>query len=90
MAVDPQYTSRSGASTVLKIAQTLCRIVGVSAPLIRARFPDRAALLAVLTAAESVCDLLPAAMSEQAAADAADAGTFDPTDATLIPGQDTL
>lgn len=90
MAVDPQYTSRSGASTFLRLAQGLCIVVSVAAPKIRARFPDRPALLAVLTVAEGVCELLPAAMSEQAAADAADLPVFDPSDATLIPGQDTL
>ncbi len=90
MPVDPQYTSRSGASTFLKIAQTLCRLVNISAPLIRARFSDRTALLAALTAAEAVCELLPAALSEQAAADAEELGTFDPSDATLLPGQSTL
>jgi hypothetical protein len=90
MPLDPQYTSRSGASSLLKIAATLCRLVGISAPLIRARFPERAALLALLSATEAVCGLLPAAMSEQSEANAADVGTFDPGDATLIPGQDTL
>lgn len=90
MPVDPQYTSRSGATTLLRLAQGLCLIVSVSAPKIRARFPTRTALLALLAATEVLCDLLPAAMSEQAAADAADAGTFDPSDATLVPGQDTL
>lgn len=88
MPVQAQYNSRAGASKLLLIAGTLCRLVNLSAPIIRARYPDRTALLAVLTAAEGVCELLPAAQMEQAAADALDPAVFDPADATVIPGQD--
>lgn len=90
MPVDPAFTSRSGATSFMKFAQTMCRIVTTFAGTIRLRYPDRTALLAVLTAAELVCELLPAAQAEQVAADALDAPAFDPADATLIPGQDTL
>jgi hypothetical protein len=65
----------------------MCRIVTALGPTIRARYPDRTALLAALTAAESLCPLLGDAISEAAVLDAADY-TFDPSDATVIPGQD--
>lgn len=87
MPVKAQYHSRSGASKFITIAQTLCRIVSISAPTIRGRFPDRPALLAVLTAAEGVCELLPAAMDEQVTMDASGLPAFDPGDAAVIPGQ---
>lgn len=89
MPVQAQYTARSGSGNFLKFAQTMCRIVQGSASLIRLRFPNRVALLAVLTAAEAVCDLLPAAMAEQAQADAMPQADFYPVSASPIPGQDT-
>jgi len=86
MPVSPENTARSGGGQFLKFAQTMCRLVNVSAPLIRARYADRPALLAALSAAEGVCELLPAAVSEQIEMDAV--GTvFDPADGDLIPGQ---
>ena len=88
MAVNPLHNSRPGNTQFLKFAQVLCRLTNVAAPAIRARFPDRTALLAVLTAAETVCSLLPEAMAEQALADAMEAADFDPSDGTTIPGQD--
>ncbi len=86
MPVDPSTTARSGASKFLILAQGLCRLVALSAPLIQARYPERTALQAVLTAAQGVCALLPAAQAEQAAADA-EGFVRDPADATVIPGQ---
>ena len=88
MPVLPQNNSRSGASQFLKFAATMCRLVNLSAPIIRAAFPTRTALLAVLTAAEEVCALLPAAQNEAAAADALPPEDFDPADDTILPGQD--
>jgi hypothetical protein len=88
MPVNPQFNSRPGNTQFLKFAQVMCRLVNVAAPAIRARYPDREALLAVLTAAETVCTLLPEALSEQALADAMDAAAFDPGDGVVIPGQD--
>lgn len=87
MPVSPEFTSRSGGSQFLKFAQTMCRIVNALSATIRARYPDRPALLAVLSAAEALCPLLPAAIQEQIAADNADV-VFDPADGTQIPGQD--
>lgn len=90
MPVEPQYNSRSGGSQFLKFAQTMCRLVNVAAPTIRAVFPTRTALLAVLTAAEEVCSLLPAAMAEAAAADALPSDEFYPPQDEPIPGQPTV
>ena len=87
MPVAPQFNSRSGMNKFLLLAQTLCRLVNLSSGVIRARYPDRTALLAVLTAAEGVCALLPAALSEQATEDALSSEQFNPGDATVIPGQ---
>lgn len=87
MPVQPQFNTRSGATQFLRFAQTMCRLVNVAAPIIRARFPDRTALLAALTAAEAVCELLPAAVAEQAAADAMTPEAFDPPPEDLFPGQ---
>lgn len=87
MPVLPQFNTRSGEKQILKLAQTLCRVVSVSEPVIRAKFPDRTALLAVLDAALAFCALLPAAQAEQAAADAMDPADFDPADGTPFPGQ---
>lgn len=87
MPVNPALTSRSGMTQFMKFAQTLCRLVNLSAPVIRIRYADRTALLAVLTAAESVCDLLPAALAEQAAEDELSPAAFDPADGTPFPGE---
>lgn len=86
MPVDASRTAKSGASSLLKNAQALCRIVNVSAPIIRQRYPSRVDLLAILTAAEAVCSLLPAAQSEAVAADAA-TYDFDIADGDPIPGE---
>lgn len=88
MPVQAEFNSRSGGNRIMQLAQTMCRVVRVSAPIVRARYSGRPALLALLDATEAVCDLLPAAQMEQAAADALDAAAFDPLDATVIPGQD--
>lgn len=87
MPVQAQYNARSGGNRFLALANTMCRLVRASAPIIRLRYADRTALLATLTAAEAVCDLLPAAMDEAAIADAMPPEVFDPSDATIIPGQ---
>lgn len=87
MPVNPALNSRSGMNKFLLLANTCCRLVNLSAPTIRARYADRPALLAALTAAEAMCDLLPAAMSEQATEDAMSPAAFDPSDETVIPGQ---
>lgn len=88
MPVSPQFTARSGASQFMKFAQVMCRLTNVAASTIRARYPDRPALLLVLLAAEDVCGLLPAAMAEQVEMDAPSV-TFDPADTELLPGQHT-
>lgn len=88
MPVQAQYNARSGGNKFLLLANTMCRLVRLSGPVIRVRYSDRTALLAVLTAAESLCDLLPAAMDEQAIADAMPNSQFDPADEVVIPGQD--
>ena len=89
MPVKPQYNSRSGGNQFLKFAQTMCRLVNVAAPTIRAVYPTRTALLAVLTAAESVCEILPAALAEAADADAIPSNKFYPPSGEPIPGQPT-
>jgi hypothetical protein len=90
MPVQAQYNSRSGANKFLLLAQGLCRLVNIAAPTIQGRYPDRPALQAVLVAAQGVCALLPAAMDEKAIADSMDPAAFDPSDATVIPGQDAV
>lgn len=77
--------SRSGGKRVLALASTMCRVVRVGAPAIRATYPSSTALLAVLTAAETLCDLLPAASAEMIALDAV-GFTFDPADSDPLPG----
>jgi len=88
MPVQPQYSARPGEKALLSAAQVLCRIVTAFAPIIRAKFPTREALLALLDATEAVCALLPAAQSEQAAADALPPEDFYPSELDPIPGQD--
>jgi len=90
MPVQPQYNSRSGGNQFLKFAQTMCRLVNTAAPTIRAVFPTRTALLALLTAAEEVCALLPAALAEAAEADAFPSNEFYPPQNEPIPGQPTV
>lgn len=87
MPVAAEYNLRSGGNKFLLLAQTMCRLTNAAAPLIRAKYSDRPALLAVLTAAESVCAILPAAQAEQAEMDAMPSGNFDPIDEALRPGQ---
>lgn len=87
MPVKPLFNSRSGATQFVNAAKVLCRITTTLAPAIRGRYPDRTALLAVLTAAEGVCALLPAAMDEQVTMDTPPE-TFFIADAATIPGQD--
>ncbi len=89
MPNDPAFSLRSGMNKLLILARALCVLVSASAATIRARYADRTALLALLTAAEGVCALLPAALSEQAAADNLPADDFYIDDADPIPGQDT-
>jgi len=89
MVVAAEFNLRSGGNKLLLLAATLCRLTNASAPLIRAHYADRPALLALLTAAQSVCDLLPAAQSEQATMDAMSGSAFDPADETVLPGQTT-
>lgn len=86
MPVNPATTSKSGMNSFMAAAKVLCRLVGLFGPTIRARFPDRTALLAVLTAAEGVCTLLPAAVMEQVTEDAF-TGDYDPAPSDVIPGQ---
>jgi hypothetical protein len=86
MPVDATRTAKSGAASLMKNAQALCRIVNASAPIIRLRYPDRVDLLALLSAAEAVCTLLPPAQAEQVAADAA-TYDFDIADGDPIPGE---
>lgn len=87
MPVPHQYNTRSGATQFLRFASTLCRLVLAAAPVIRGRYPTRTDLLAVLTLAENMCALLPAALAEAAEADALPPEDFDPADETLVPGQ---
>lgn len=87
MPVNPQYTARSGANQFMAFAKTMCRLVNVSGPIIRVRYADRPALIAVLDAAEGVCALLPQAVAEQAQEEALTPSQFDPADSTQIPGQ---
>lgn len=86
MPVDATRTAKSGASSLQKTSTALCRIVNASAPIIRLRYPSRTDLLALLSAAEAVCALLPAAQAEQVAADAA-TYDFDIPDGDPIPGE---
>ena len=86
MPVDPTLTVKSGASSLLKNAKALCRITTAFAPIIRQRYPSRTDLLALLTAAEAVCALLPAADSETIASDRAEY-EFDIPDGDPIPGE---
>lgn len=86
MPVDATLTVKSGASSLMKTAQALCRITNTAAPIIRLRYPTRTDLLALLSAAEAVCALLPAAQSEATVADAA-TYEFDIPDGDPIPGE---
>jgi hypothetical protein len=87
MPVQAEFNLRSGGNKFLLLAQTLCRLVNISAPVIQLKYADRPALLAVLEAAQSMCALLPAAQSEAAEADALSVDAFDPADETPLPGQ---
>lgn len=87
MPVNPLYNARTGGKKVIVLAQTLCRLVNTAAPIIRLRYSDRTALLAVLTAAEELCALLPAAVQEQTEADAIGGGAFNPGDLLKVPGE---
>lgn len=87
MPVAPQYNSRSGGKQLIVVAQTLCRLVNAAAPTIQGRYSNRPDLLALLAACQAVCGLLPAAMDEQIAMDAADQPTFNPADGVTVPGQ---
>jgi len=82
----PELTNnRSGAQELLKRAKALCAIVQVNGPLIRTTFPSNTLLLGVLTVAENICPLLPAADAEMVAF-MADSVVFDPADDATIPG----
>lgn len=77
--------NRSGAKKMIDLAGTLCRLVNASAPAIRVTWPDSPALLALLTAAQAVCELVPAAQMEMTAFEN-DGFVFDPADDAIIPG----
>lgn len=89
MPVNPAFNSRSGTSRFMLFTKTMCRVVKELGPGIRLRYPSRPVLLSMLTLAEGVCELLPAAIQEQIEADAADLPVFDTPDGDLIPGQTT-
>lgn len=87
MPVSAANNTRAGGSQFLAFANTMCRLTNLAAPTMRVRWAGRPAFIAVLDAALLVCELLPAAMDEKIVMDAEDLPAFDPSDETVIPGQ---
>jgi hypothetical protein len=88
MPVAREYTAKNGLSSLNRTAKALCRAVQFAGPAIRAQYPGNAPLLAALTAAELLCDQLPAATDAQIVLDSADAVPIkDFDDAGVRPGR---
>jgi hypothetical protein len=49
---------KDGIPTLAKIAQVMCRALGKFTPFIVQKYPDNAALLAALAAAQAACNVL--------------------------------
>lgn len=64
MASPVSSFQRDGVTTLINLAKTLCRIVNAFAFVIEAKYSDKPAIMALLTAARNLCDLLPAAQDE--------------------------
>lgn len=85
---------KTGMDKAIKFAKILCGIVQTFEPIIRAKFPDNGAIIALLEAIKSVCTLLPAADAEfqqyqldqtMPPADAEDAAGIDPSAPAAVP-----
>lgn len=55
---------RDGLSTLIKLARLLCNVVTSFAGIIRSKYADKPAIIALLTAIELACDALPDAQEE--------------------------
>jgi hypothetical protein len=55
---------RTGVPTLLRVAMELCKYITQFTPTITRLYPDNAALLAALAAANVACSALAAALSE--------------------------
>lgn len=55
---------KTGYKKLLDLAKTLCRLVQQWEVVIRAKFGDNVAMMALLTAVLALCELLPAADAE--------------------------
>lgn len=61
MPVAAEHNSRTGLTRINALAKSLCRVVRISAPVLRAKYSANAALMTALTTAELLCDqLIPA------------------------------
>lgn len=86
MVSDAASFKRDGVTTLINLAKTLCRIVNAFAFVIEAKYSDKPAIMALLTACRNLCDLLPAAQDEFYDPQGENEGMVE--DPTEIPGID--
>lgn len=56
---------RDGVDTIIKLAKTLCRIVGVFSPTIRSKWANNGQIISLLDAVEALCPLIQPAADSQ-------------------------
>lgn len=74
--LEEQYALRKvdGLASIVKLGKAICRITQAFSPIIKAKYPESPNILALLTAIDAVCALLPDAQAEM------NADTGDNTD----------
>lgn len=69
---------RDGMTTIINLGKTMCRLVLSFKPVILAKYSTVPSIVALLSAIEAVCELLPAAESDW----------YDPSGDNTIPSDD--
>ena len=77
---------RDGLDKLMKLARLVCALVSQFAHIIRSKYAGNPAIIALLTAAEGLCELLPAAQAEFDAMPADDPAY--PSDPSTLNGID--
>lgn len=75
---------RDGLTKLVGLARALCTLVQTFGGIIRSKYADNVAIIALLTACETVCNLLPEAITEFDAISSDD--PLPPSDPSTING----
>lgn len=78
---------KDGLTTIIKAARFLCGLVNQFGGIIKSKYADNPAIVALVIAAETLCAALPAAQAEFDAIPSDD--PLPPSDPSTTPGIDT-